>query len=647
MHKVKYGLFFDNHTQIENPDVGKNFDPEFFTDQLKRCGVDYLGFHARCNMGLAYYDTKIGNRHPSLQYDLFGKVADCCKKKDIALVAYFNGGLSTMELVNHREWQTVKPADKTYWGMVTPDALSVCYNSSFRAHIISMIREVAENYPVQGFFIDCVLSFGCVCPTCVKMMQQRSLDPNKKDDVAKFSTESALSFCKDIHDTVKSLLPEAMLFFNGPGDGPGRDFDTFFDCECLPTGSWGYEYLPIKAHSLRNITPERQVLNMTGRFYDWGDFGGLRTADSLKFDLAYGLAHGMRPNIGGHVHPRGDKDIAVFDRIAEVYHDLQQYDRFYENAVNQADIAVVFSSANEKLTADTTVQSCVRMLDELKMQFDIVFADCDKDWSQYKLFILPENMPLSDELRKRIREELKQGKALFACGADTAQSFGSELGIKYVSDSGFNPVYFQLAEKFAENIPDMFYSLYAPAVRAELNGAECGSYLVNPYYNLGWAGTHPIFYAPPQEKTEMPFITENGKCIWCAGGLFSGYAKRGALHLREVFKNIINALLPQPLIRVNKLPSCSRFAVTEQCDAVNVHITAFAPERRINTNVVEDALAVLNGSFDILINADDIEGVYLAPDMTAVEYTAKGQYIEIKLPPFEGYALVTLKKKSK
>ena len=94
MHQVRYGLFFDNHTQMENPDVGKDFDPEYFTDQLKQCRVDYLTFHARCNVGMAYYDTEIGTRHPSLKYDLFGKLTDCCKKKDIALVAYLNGGIS-------------------------------------------------------------------------------------------------------------------------------------------------------------------------------------------------------------------------------------------------------------------------------------------------------------------------------------------------------------------------------------------------------------------------------------------------------------------------------------------------------------------------------------------------------------------------
>ena len=45
MHKVKYALFYDNHTHMENPDVGKNFDPVHFTDEAKKCGVDYIAFH--------------------------------------------------------------------------------------------------------------------------------------------------------------------------------------------------------------------------------------------------------------------------------------------------------------------------------------------------------------------------------------------------------------------------------------------------------------------------------------------------------------------------------------------------------------------------------------------------------------------------
>ena len=372
MHQVKYGLFYDNHTHMENPDVGKDFDPEFFTDQIRKCGVDYLAFHARCNTGMAYYNTKVGTRHPALQYDLFGRLAECCKKKDIALVAYLNGGISTMETVEHPEWATHYFPGTDHFAKVTPFAITTCYNSPFRAHIIAMIREIASNYPVQGFFIDCLGSYPCVCPRCVKMMKERGIDYSDLDAVTEFARQSVLSYCEDIAKAVREIIPDPMLYFNGPVFGSVKNTDTFFDCECLPTAGWGYEFLPTMAHYMHNIKPGTQILNMTGRFYDWGDFGGLRTADSLKFDLFYGLAYGMRPNIGGHFHPRGDKDQAVFDRIREVYHELQKYDPWYEKAVNPADIAIVYPQDDRTLRTMSSIKSSVRMLEELKMQFDIV-----------------------------------------------------------------------------------------------------------------------------------------------------------------------------------------------------------------------------------------------------------------------------------
>ena len=642
MHQVKYGLFYDNHTHMENPDVGKDFDPEYFTDQVKRCGVDYVAFHARCNVGMAYYDTKIGIKHPSLKYDLFGRLAKCCKKKGIALVAYLNGGISTMETVEHREWATHYMPGTDFFGKVTPFAITTCYNSPFRAHIIAMIKEIASNYPVDGFFIDCLGNYPCVCPTCVKMMKERGIDYTDEKAVREFSRQSVLSYCDDIAKAVKEIIPDPMLYFNGPVFGTVKNKDTFFDCECLPTGGWGYEFLPTMAHYMRNIKPGTQILNMTGRFYNWGDFGGLRPAESLKFDLFYGLAHGMRPNVGGHFHPRGDKDQAVFDRIAEVYHELQKYDPWYEKAVNLADIALVYPQDNHELRSLMPIKSCVRMLEELKMQFDILLADCDKSWDQYKLLILPEEVEITKQLAERIRAHIAKGGAFFACGKNAAQEFGTELGIEYQGDSGMDPVFFRMHGDFEQGLDDMFLTLYAKASNAKLTSAKSSSRLVKPYYNKAWVGTHEIYYTPPQEETAMPFITVNGKCVWCAGDLFNGYANRGGLHLRDIFRNIIASLLEKPLVKVGKLPACVRLIVTEQKKRLNVNLIAYAPEKRANVTVVEDPAAVVNGSFQILTAGRKIKRAYLAPDQKPVKFKTVGDYTEIKLPVFEGYALVVL-----
>ena len=642
MHKVRYGLFFDNHTHIDNPDVGKDFDAEYFTDQLKRCGVDYLGFHARCNQGMAYYNTKIGTRHPSLNYDLFGSLADACKRKDIALVAYLNGGISTMEAVANPGWRTMYPPEKDKFGMVNPFSITMCYNSPFRKHLLSMITEIAENYPVQGFFIDCLCAFPCVCPNCIESMKKQGFDWNKPQDVTEHSRQSVISMCHDIYDAVKKVIPDPMVYFNGPVFGTVRDIDTFYDCECLPTAGWGYEFLPTMAHYIRNLTPGKQILNMTGRFYDWGDFGGLRGRESLEFDMYYGLAHGMRPNIGGHIHPRGDRDEAVFNRIYEVYSTLQKYDKWHIDAENLADVAVVYSSDHSNLRSNNSLASAVRMLDELKIQFDIVMADCDKDWEQYKLLILPENTVVTDVMAERIRKHLAAGKAFFACGKIAAEQFGKELGISYKCDYDQIAVYFALDGELAKDTDDMFLSLYASAVEAEVVDAEFAAPIVEAYYKPEWTGTYAKYYIPPDKKSDIPFITRKDNRIWCAGDLFAGYYKRGALHLRTLFSNIVKELASPLLFENINLPGFVRATVTRQQSRINVNIISYSPERRGEATVVENAIAILDGKFRLNLDGKKVKSVTLAPDGTPVDYTIDGNAVEISLPPFKGFALVSL-----
>jgi hypothetical protein len=72
MHDPKWCLFYDFHTMPACPDVGATFDANAFADRMQDCGVDFAVFHARCNLGMAYYDTKVGIRHPSLTHDMFG-----------------------------------------------------------------------------------------------------------------------------------------------------------------------------------------------------------------------------------------------------------------------------------------------------------------------------------------------------------------------------------------------------------------------------------------------------------------------------------------------------------------------------------------------------------------------------------------------
>ena len=145
VYNPQYALFYDFHTSPEIKGIGKNFDAEKLTDRFVECGVDYVTFHARCNMGMAYYDTKLGTRHPSLKFDLFGQLAEACHKKGIALGAYFNVGLSRAEGIAHRDWTTVYPDGQMYHQPFDgPFSLTMCYNSPYREHLIAMVLDYAN-----------------------------------------------------------------------------------------------------------------------------------------------------------------------------------------------------------------------------------------------------------------------------------------------------------------------------------------------------------------------------------------------------------------------------------------------------------------------------------------------------------------------
>ena len=90
------------------------------------------------------------------------------------------------------------------------------------------------------------------------------------------------------------------------------------------------------------------------------------------------------------------------------------------------------------------------------------------------------------------------------------------------------------------------------------------------------------------------------------------------------------------------LPAFVRAVLSTQPNRLNVHLIAYAPERRGETTVVEDAAAVLDGRFKVQLSGRKVKSVVLAPCGTPLEYTVADDYAEIVMPPFKGYALAVI-----
>ncbi len=440
-------------------------------------------------MGMAYYNTKIGIRHPSLKYDLFGAFVEACQKRNIAVTAYVNVGLSHEEGLLHRDWLVLNADGQTY----LPNRMGnfmrmMCPNTGYGDHVVAMCREIVENYPVAGLFLDCMHQHPCVGVECIREMKQRGIDWEDPRQLREFANLSRVRIAQRIADAAKSVRPDLLLYFNGVSYEYQEEIGTYLEYECLPTGGWGYEALPLYGRFLRTLG--KPLLNMTGRFHrSWGDFGGIRTEASLEYDCLYGLALGMRTTIGDHFHPRGDLNTAVFDLIERVYGRLQKLEPWIDGAKGAAEIAVVapepgfcYVHPEEFSQSQAALKGCARMLCELKQQFDVV--SMARSWEGYRLLILPDLILLDPAAADKVRKHLAQGGAILSTGWSGADPEKKafvlkEWGVKLEGEDPFDPAFLLVGEALSEGMPDMPITLYDRGTAIAATGDDKANLVVS------------------------------------------------------------------------------------------------------------------------------------------------------------------------
>ena len=652
MKKPKYILFFDNHTQKDCYDVGHNFNADKFAADLTTVGADYVGFHAKCNQGFCYYDTETGVRHPSLKegHDLFGEVVEACTKRNIGVTAYFNCGLSNEDGVNHPEWCKITPDDKVFHKYVlesdiTPYMRIMCVNSPYRDHLLKMIAEVKEKYPVSGFLFDSFNGFPCVCKHCIEGMRKAGLDHKNIKDVEKFARMSDLRLAEDISKLLEPRKNNYLVFYLGISSRNNLKYGSYLECECLPTvPCWGYDWLPAKSRYLRTLVTDEPVLNMTGRFYNWGDFGSLRTDAALEYDLFYGLANGMRPNIGDHFIPDGTYHQGIINRLSGVYSKLKQYEEWFDEAKNPVDMALLLPA----MAATPTSKAAVRMLSELNIQFDCI--EEENDWDKYKVVVLPDNVIITDNLKAKIEKHLKNGGKILATGlsglneAENAFVFEKEWGVRFKSATTFSPAYFNMVGNYSELVPQLPLTANTDCTEVEpLSGTEVAGKIVAPYYNKGWDGIYSNFYTPPKNETEMPFVTLSNQVAYCSAKLFAGYFKAASVELRYILGAMIKHLLAEPLLEISSgLASFSRAFVSEQPGRNMVHLLNYIPELRGEMLIVEEALEANNINVKLRTDGKKVKAVYTAPDKTSLKFNTNGNYTEFTVPSIKGYGMTVV-----
>jgi len=658
MHEPKWCLFYDFHTMPTCPDVGAAFDADAFTDRIAACGVDFVVFPARCNSGTAYYDTKVGMRHPSLTYDMFGQLAAACDARGIALSAYINVGLSHEEALLHRDWTIVTPEGYAY----KPNRESsffrrMCYNSAYGPHLLDMIREVVDGYPVSGLFLDCMHREACVGVECIREMKERGIDWRDPRQLSEFGNFSKVRMAEKIAVAARSIKPDILLYFNGLTFEEQAEIGNYYELECLPTGGWSYEILPVQARYMRNLG-KKTCINMTGRFHrTWGDFGGIRSEASLEYDCLYALANGMRVTVGDHFHPRGDLNHAVHDLVEGIYGRLRKLEPWVDGATACTEVGVIVPKpgfhrvdAAEGAKALAATQGATRMLCELRTQFDVLTHTCS--WEGYDVLVLPDHVSADAETVERLKAHLAAGGRVLASGwSGTSPETGDfalpEWGVSCAGDDTIDPAYFRAHDSVRTGLPDMPIDFYAPGVRlAPGAGTDVLADIVAPYYNRVFDGEHWYRYAPPDRPAGRPAVTQHGPVIHISHAVFSAYHKTAWWALRNLVGNLLGRLLPQPLVTADSLPSFARISVMEQPNRRMIHVLGYVPERRgTSVDMIEEPAKLGDVELQLRLDGKTVDRVYLAPNGDDLAWNTADGCVAVRVPNVEGYALVVVQER--
>ncbi len=634
-----------------------DFDARDFARTMKRAHVDSVTVFAKCHHGHLYYDTRRPERHPNLKrgMNLLERQVEALHRENIRAPIYISIMCDEYAANTHPEWVCLDPdGHRTGRAPLANDFFKwqiMDMSSPYQEFLAEQTKEILAKFkPVDGIFFDMCWDQPSVSNYAKAEMAAMNLDPASEADLYRHAHDVAHRYMKRFGDIVRKSSPNASIFFNGRAVSNLREevpYQTQSEIESLPTGGWGYMYFPKNVRFARNFP--LPYMGMTARFHkSWADFGGIKPYAALEYEVSQMIAHGAKCSIGDQLHPRGTLDRAAYELIGTVYDRVEQREPWLDGATPLTQIAVLQSferpvGMGGRIRVVPAEEGAVRVLTHLKHQFDLI--DRPAAFENYDLLILPDTVLLDADLTKKLRAYLKQGGSILATStsgltADGKQSLFSELGVKPHGLSPFATTYIRFGKEINEDVPPTDHVMYERGVRiTPTAGATTLARVVEPYFDRSWQKFSSHAQTPGDKVSKYAAAVQKGRVAYIAFPMFTAIAQHGNFPYRLLVRNIIDRLLPEPMLRVDA-PISTETSVTKQGKRTIVHLLQYAPERRTEKlDLIEDIVPLFNVPMSLKLDRAP-KKVYLAPEMTPVAFEYLAGRVNLRVPEVRGHAMI-------
>ena len=570
-------VHLDFHTSPLIPGIGKKFDKKLWQERLQTAHVNSITCFSCCHHGYSYHPTQVGEMHPGLDFDLLRAQMDACHEIDIRVPIYITAGVNNRVADKEPGWRELDHEGR-YVGWqpspVGPGFRSLCFNSPYMDYLCRLIEEAARLFPdADGMFFDIISQNQCCCPWCMKEMKKQGFDPTCEADRKAFSDLVLANYMKRACEAARSVRADMPVLHNaghylGPGYRHMAQYFSHLELESLPTGGWGYDHYPLMAAFCRS--QELDFLGMTGKFHTtWGEFGGFKSANALRYECCAMLAQGSKCSVGDQLHPAGMLDESTCRLIGEAYADVERKEAWCSRVSSCADVALL---SNMGINGCTPEEERIeigagRLLLEAHIPFDRL--DSWGDFDRYKVLILADDLRPDAALREKLARFTKKGGKLILSGLSLLKKENDDSAFDLpLTVSGLDreiPNFLEAAAPFAPEGITTPFVMYRPSVKITLSGGESLGQIYDPYFTRSYEHFCSHQHTPNKLEAsgfDAGCLTE--QILYFAHPVFTLYANYGTVILKEFIVKAIRKLLGDDLQVVTDLPSQGRVSLLEQ-----------------------------------------------------------------------------------
>ncbi|WP_028563798.1 alpha-amylase family protein [Paenibacillus pinihumi] len=647
-------VHLDFHTSEAIAGIGAEFNKAQFQAMLKEGHIDSITIFAKCHHGWAYHKTQANEMHPGLAFDLLGAQIEAAHEIGVKTPVYLSAGLDERLARRHPEWLYRQQDESINWtrDFLTPGYHEFCLNTPYLELLLSQVEEVTRNYDVDGIFLDIVGARTCYCQSCVATLRGRGQDPRDRAAVVALGEEVYANYTRQVRERIHAIKPGTPIFHNGSHIRRGRrdlaEMNTHLELESLPTGGWGYDHFPLSARYVQQLGMD--YLGMTGKFHlSWGEFGGYKHPNALRYETALSLANGARCSIGDQLAPSGKMDEATYRLIGAAYAEVEQKEAWCEGVTNIADVALLSVEAVPgKHRDDHSIQSdpgAVRMLLEGNVLFDII--DTDADFTAYKVIVLPDHIRLTAQLADQLNSYTAQGGKLLATGEsglnEAGDAFAVDLGVSWVSPSAYKPDYFR-PDFSLPSLGTASFVMYEQGQLVELAGAQSLGFREKPYFNRDLFTFCSHQHTPSSGEHAGPGMSLHESGIYLGWPVFHEYATKGSLALKEIVLHALGLLLGDKQTLQTSLPAqgVTTLQHQQQHGRYVHHLLYASPVKRGNgVEIIEDIIPLHDIKSSVRLPAA-AKRVYLAPQGEELAFEQNGNIVSYVLPRLECHQMIVI-----